>query len=106
MAYAPKSLAVRPAHVSRRDYDALRDDLRETRALYRTPRWRRLRAMQLAAQPLCAECQRSGRVTPATTVHHVTPHRDDVARFWAGPFESVCAPCHSGVIQRREAAGG
>jgi 5-methylcytosine-specific restriction protein A len=45
-------------------------------------RWRRARAAYLAAHPLCAECSRQGRVTPARVVDHVVPHRGDQALFW------------------------
>jgi len=35
--------------------------------------WRRIREQVLAEQPLCAECERRGKLTPATEVDHVTP---------------------------------
>lgn len=36
-------------------------------------RWRKLRRDVLSAHPLCSECERQGRVTLATEVHHITP---------------------------------
>ena len=59
-------------------------------------RWQRVRAMVLRASPLCAECQREGRVTPATDVHHVVKRRD------GGPdaednLEALCHACHSKI---------
>ncbi|MBE3589998.1 MAG: HNH endonuclease [Firmicutes bacterium] len=36
-------------------------------------RWRRLRAMVLAREPLCRACAVEGRVTPATDVDHIVP---------------------------------
>ncbi|MCJ2010440.1 ATP-binding protein [Methylobacterium sp. J-092] len=45
-------------------------------------------------------------MTPATVCDHVEPHRGDVERFWAGPFQSVCAHCHNSHKQRQERQGG
>lgn len=86
-----------------RAFDRRRLAESETRRLYKTERWQRLRAMQLAAQPLCERCLSEGRITPATVCHHAEPHRGDAARFFAGPFASSCAPCHDVFEQREEA---
>lgn len=72
---------------------------------YNTSAWQRLRAHQLSAFPLCAMCAARGRVTVATVCDHIDPHRGDHARFWAGPFQSLCTPCHSGDKQRQERGG-
>lgn len=71
-------------------------------AWYTTTRWRALRSRQLRAEPLCAYCERQGRVTEATICDHIEPHRGDVEKFWAGPFQSLCQGCHSGEKQREE----
>lgn len=73
--------------------------------LYRTARWLRLRKAQLAKEPLCRYCQQMGRVTAATIVDHITPHKGDVAAFYAGPFQSLCKPCHDGAKQQLERTG-
>jgi 5-methylcytosine-specific restriction protein A len=57
-------------------------------------RWRKVAAAQLAAHPLCAECLRLGRVTPAEEVDHVIPHRGDLQLFWNAPLQSLCGPHH------------
>ena len=75
---------------------------RELAHLYTHARWRKLRLHQLAEHPLCVLCQQSGRVTAATVCDHVTPHRGDWARFWAGPFQSLCKGCHDGLKQSME----
>lgn len=72
------------------------------RAWYGTARWLRLRAAQLRDAPLCRLCMDAGRVTPATVCDHVEPHRGDPVRFWGGPFQSLCASCHSGTKQAEE----
>ena len=49
----------------------------------------------LTERPLCERCIISDIVTEASVVHHVEPHRGDWEKFWAGPFEALCAPCHN-----------
>ena len=89
---------------AKRDYEQRRTAESETRRLYWTARWRAIAKHQLILVPLCEECERDDRVTPATVCNHKIPHRGDVVRFWSGPFESLCKPCHDGVVQAREAA--
>ena len=77
-----------------RDTDRRRDPV--IRALYRSARWLAERRLFLAHHPLCAECQRQGRLTPANTVDHITPHRGDPERFWnRDGWQPLCAPCHT-----------
>ena len=45
-------------------------------------RWQMARKQFLASHPLCVECQRAGKLTPATVVDHIQPHRGDQALFW------------------------
>jgi 5-methylcytosine-specific restriction enzyme A len=73
--------------------------------LYRTTRWRKLRAAHLNAHPLCKFCEQEGRVTPAAIVDHITPHRGDMDKFWAGPFQSLCATCHNRHKKMQEHGG-
>lgn len=73
------------------------------RRWYKTERWQRIRAFQLASEPLCRMCNSVGRVTAALVCDHVTPHRGDEEAFFAGPFQSLCKPCHDGPKQSHEA---
>lgn len=83
-------------------YDRRRRAESATRALYGTARWQSLRARQLAEEPLCRLCLAAGRVSAAVVCDHVEPHRGDVDRFWRGPFQSLCKPCHDSAKQREE----
>jgi 5-methylcytosine-specific restriction protein A len=76
------------------------------RRFYRTARWQRTRADQLAKQPLCETCQSQGRIAAATVCNHAD--KDSKATeegFFAGPFTSECQPCHDSVIQKQEKRG-
>ena len=58
-------------------------------------RWRKARKTFLEQHPLCAECQRNGRLTPATVVDHIVPHRGDMRLFWDEKnWQPLCKSCH------------
>jgi 5-methylcytosine-specific restriction endonuclease McrA len=44
-------------------------------------RWRKLRAHKLADEPRCERCLTSGRLTPATEVHHRTPISEGGSKY-------------------------
>ena len=65
-------------------------------------RWQRARALFLKRHPLCAECQRQNRITPATVVDHIIPHRGDETLFWdMANWQPLCKACHD-----RKTGGG
>jgi hypothetical protein len=75
----------------------------EYRKLYKTARWARTREAQLTLQPLCERCLAMGIVEVATVVHHADGgHKGDPIKFFAGPFESLCAPHHDSEGQRED----
>ena len=54
-------------------------------------RWEGARREFLLRFPLCQECLRRGRVTPARVVDHVVPHRGDQRLFWdEANWEALC----------------
>ena len=58
-------------------------------------RWRKARAAFLQRNPLCNECMKHGRLTPATVVDHVIPHRGDQKLFWdEDNWQALCKSCH------------
>lgn len=58
-------------------------------------RWRKARAAFLQRNPLCNECIKHGRLTPATVVDHVIPHRGDQKLFWDEVnWQALCKSCH------------
>lgn len=101
-----RSLASRlAADPQRQEHDKRRNAAQPWRAWYWTARWKATRLRQLQAEPLCRMCRDQGRLTPATVCDHVEPHRGDEAKFWRGPFQSICKPCHDGDKQRVERGG-
>jgi 5-methylcytosine-specific restriction endonuclease McrA len=76
-----------------------------SRMPYNTARWQKLREGQLRAEPLCRFCMGRDVHVLATVCDHITPHRGDLESFWAGPFQSLCKPCHDGDKQRIERGG-
>jgi 5-methylcytosine-specific restriction endonuclease McrA len=67
-------------------------------------KWQQARAGYLMKHPLCAYCERLGRVTAATVVDHCVPHRGDMKLFWdSANWQPLCKPCHDGQKQREEA---
>jgi len=75
------------------------------RRWYKTARWQRIRAAQLATEPLCRMCMAQGKITPASVCDHVEPHKGDPVKFWGGPFQSLCDPHHSEGKQQIERRG-
>lgn len=82
-------------------------------------RWQRARAGWLAVHPLCAMCERAGRITAADVVDHIVPHRmawalasgdaDAIAaaraRFWdRDNWQSLCKAHHDSTKQAAERA--
>lgn len=65
--------------------------------------WRLARAGFLAEHPLCEECRKRGKLTAATVVDHIKPHRGDKALFWnSRNWQSLCATCHGRKTARGE----
>ncbi|KTR02057.1 hypothetical protein NS365_22510, partial [Aureimonas ureilytica] len=66
-------------------------------------RWQKARALFLTEHPLCCRCHAEGRVTPATVVDHITPHKGDQTLFWDQKnWQPLCKPHHDGAKQAEE----
>lgn len=76
-----------------------------TKPWYGTARWKARRQAQITAEPICAMCKANGRVTAASIADHIEPHKGDPVKFWTGPLQSLCKPCHDGDKKRIEAGG-
>lgn len=72
--------------------------------LRRGGQWKTLRRSILDATPLCVDCEREGRVTPATEVDHIAPiaRRPDLA-FTRSNLQPLCAHHHARKSARERA---
>jgi len=58
-------------------------------------KWRKARAVYLAKHPLCIVCMKDNKITPATVVDHIKPHKGDMVLFWdRSNWQSLCKRCH------------
>jgi 5-methylcytosine-specific restriction protein A len=64
--------------------------------------WVKFRIRYLRVHPLCVDCLKSDRVTPATDVHHVCKLRDGGDRLDANNCMSLCHKHHSERTARGE----
>jgi len=58
-------------------------------------RWRKMRLMFLAQNPLCVDCLKRGRTQPANEVHHVVELRAGGRRLDPSNLLPLCKRCHS-----------
>lgn len=78
----------------------------EYQRLYATAHWKRLRALHLSGDPLCAICKQQGYRTVATVVDHIKAHRGDLSLFYdAYNLQSLCKLHHDSVKQAEEKGG-
>ena len=69
-------------------------------------RWQKERKEFLFRNPECCYCQSQGRVTLASVVDHVIPHRGDERLFWnRDNWQPLCKSCHSSIKQKEEYHG-
>ena len=74
-------------------------------AWYNLANWQHRRKYQLMLKPLCEQCEREGRLEPATVVDHVIPHCGDYNKFRLGKLQSLCDRCHNSTKKLVEAHG-
>jgi 5-methylcytosine-specific restriction enzyme A len=100
-----RALALRPpGSRSTTDYDRSRGSA-HSRGYDRA--WVKLRTWWIKRNPLCAECEREGKLTVATEVDHMVPiSRDRSRRLDPDNLQSLCHPCHVAKTARDKGIGG
>ena len=59
-------------------------------------RWQKLRNRFIAQHPFCEQCMKQGRLTIATDIDHIKPHRGDpILLFDEENLQALCHACHS-----------
>jgi 5-methylcytosine-specific restriction enzyme A len=73
------------------------------RELYGSTRWKKARALHLAENPLCVECEKENRYVPATVCDHVIRLRVDPSRALdSSNFSGLCETHHAIKRQREK----
>ncbi len=62
-------------------------------------RWRKIRKAFLTAHPLCEECKKQGKFTPAEEVHHITPLSEGGTHDYEN-LMALCKSCHSRITAK------
>ena len=78
---------------------------RPPRTWYQLEVWRRRRRAHLRIEPLCRICGQAGRVTVATIVDHIVPHRGDWNAFLRSDVQSLCTLHHNSTKHMIEVRG-
>ena len=77
--------------------------------LYSTARWKGpggLREQHLKEHPLCWYCLQVGKVTPATVVDHIKPHRgNEILFFDPDNLRSLDKQCHDSLAAIKDKTG-
>lgn len=69
--------------------------------------WRRARRAFLTEHPLCRECEDEGRVTLATVVDHIVPHKGNPHLFWdVENWQPLCKRHHDRKTVREDGGFG
>ncbi len=86
-----------------KEYERLRKtNQAELLTFYKSKAWKKLRLSKLATSPICEQCEREGKVSQATTVHHI----QDVRTYWNerlefNNIESLCKSHHEQIYKGR-----
>jgi 5-methylcytosine-specific restriction protein A len=93
----------RPFWSKKRDVELARRRSKKRQYATNSSTWRKLRARQLAQEPLCCECSKEGKLTPANTVDHMDGNSYNNA---PNNLQSLCAPCHARLTVKHDGAFG
>lgn len=82
------------------------------RRLITSKRWRELRAIKIARDPLCEDCLLDDRATLATEVHHIVPVENahslaemERLAFDYANLRSLCKKCHQKTHEHMHSRG-
>ena len=81
---------------------------KRTQALYRSPRWKTLRANHLSRHPFCQCPHHDGKriKEKRMVVDHKTPHRGNLKLFWdSSNLQTMTKTCHDKFKQSQEKGG-
>ena len=80
----------------------------QRKKIYQSERWRRMRAIKFANNPLCEECEKKGILTPAEDIHHIisfvgidNPDKQYRLAFDYNNLMSLCKKCHQEIHNKK-----
>ena len=76
---------------------------RQNRAHYNRE-WEKISKHFLQKHPLCMECEKNNRLTPATEVHHIIPVADGGTNSYDN-LAALCKSCHSRITFKENRFG-
>lgn len=82
------------------------DELLMSSKIYNTKRWKELRKLKLAQNPLCQDCLTLGVIEAANHVDHVQAIADGGAPFELENLRALCIRCHSRKTVYRDGGFG
>lgn len=83
-------------------------DMRKLRhTFYATTEWKKLRLTYLKEHPLCEECLKKGKVTPAVDIHHIKSFVQKGAINWELGYNpdnlmALCKDCHAEIHNKQQ----
>ena len=83
-------------------------DMRELRRkAYNQVSWRKTRDTYMKEHPICEECLKYGKVTPAEDIHHInSPFKNGEINYTLlldyNNLMALCKTCHSNIHNRQE----
>ena len=87
-----KQTTCRPWQPKRKPFEGYRHHNTE---VYQSTAWRKLRAIKLDEGPMCEECARAGRLTPAQMVDHIVTINKGGDALDKNNLQSLCNACHA-----------
>ncbi len=98
-------LTVKTSGMATLNPDSWRSDKNSTQRGYGY-KWQQAREGWLRAHPLCVMCEElDSRVTAATVVDHIIPHRGDKYLFWDSKnWRSLCRTHHDSDAKKKDNA--
>lgn len=82
-------------------------DMRKLRQVaYQNTQWRKMRDCYIKEHPLCDECLKKGKITPAEDVHHIRSPFKKGEINWALLLDednlmSLCKNCHAEIHNKQ-----
>lgn len=92
----------------RKSFERKETDMRKLRQkAYQNTEWRKLREVYMHEHPLCDECLKKGKVTPATDVHHKkSPFKNGEVNYSLlldyDNLMSLCRECHGEIHAKQQ----